>query len=98
MIAGQQHGEAAALALLRLDGDAAAVSLRHAPHDGEPETGAAPVGVRLTVRLEDVRQLGRGDPDARVLDLDLQLRAGVHQRARPRARPAGVKRTALRRG
>src|SRR5256885_12378410 len=55
----------------------------------ETETGPAPVGVRLTVGLEDVRQLTRGNPDARVFHLDLQLLPRGYQSHHHAPAPSG---------
>ena len=55
------------------------MSLGDAANDRQTETGSASVGVGLPVRLEHVRKLGGRDPDARVLDLDLQLRPRRNQ-------------------
>src|SRR5215831_1838572 len=74
---GQEHREAAALSLPRLDRDTPAVGFGDPAHDGQPEARAAALPVRLTVGVEDVWQRVGRDADPRILDLQLELRARV---------------------
>src|SRR5436309_3832140 len=75
----QEHGEAAPLPFARLGGHAPAVGVHDAAHDRQAKARAAPLAVGLAVGVEDVRQRVGGDADARVLDLELELRARVDQ-------------------
>src|SRR3954451_442392 len=76
---GQMHRERAALARPARDRDAAAVGFDDAADDAEAEA----VAVNLLLlrplaaieRLEHVRQVGRGDTEAAVLDPNLHLAA-----------------------
>ena len=77
--AGEENGEAAALSFMRVGGHTTAVSVRDAPHDRQAQAGAAPILVCLSVGVEDARQGISGDPYARVLDLELELRARVDE-------------------
>src|SRR2546422_224112 len=75
----QEHGEAAPLPFARLGGPPPAVGVHDAAHDRQAQARAAPLAVGLAVGVEDVRQRVGGDADARVLDEELELRAGVDQ-------------------
>src|SRR5438034_11740269 len=70
----QLEGESGAVALLRLHGDLALVSLGDVPHDGQPEAGAAggPAAgaVDSVETLEDPLQVAGRDPDAVVAHRD----------------------------
>src|SRR4029453_12400083 len=72
-------GEAAALSFMRLGGYATSMSLGDALHDREAQAGTAPTLVGLPVGLEDVRQGIGWDAHPRILDLELELRAGVDE-------------------
>src|SRR2546426_48662 len=75
----REPGEAAPFPSARRGGHAPAVGVHDAAHDRQAQARAAPLAVSLAVGLEDVRQRIGGDADARVLDLELELRAGVDQ-------------------
>src|SRR5215831_810628 len=77
LCARQEHREAAALALSRLDRDTPAMGFRDSTHDGQAEASATPLPVRLTIGIEDMRQRVGGDADAGILDLQLELRARI---------------------
>src|SRR4029450_3930504 len=84
----EKNREATPLPFVRLRGYATSVGLCDALHDRQAQAGAAPIPVGLPVGVEDVRQGIRGDAHARVLDLELELRArgdGPHDDA-PAAR------------
>src|SRR6266404_6837932 len=53
------------------------MSIRYAAHDRQTQSGAASILVCLSVGVEDARQGIDGDAHARVLDLELELRARV---------------------
>ena len=94
-VAGQQHGEPAALALVRLHGHAPAVRQHQRPHDGQAETGAAAADVRLPVRLEHV-----GGSSAAGMPMPVSSTCSSHSGPASTVRrttcpPVGVKRTAL---
>src|SRR5262245_66646789 len=65
---GQGDGEARALALRGVHGDATAGGLHHPAHDGEAEAAASPVAPHLPVSLENAGERLPGNPDARILD------------------------------
>lgn len=69
--------KAASLAFAGVDGHVPSMSVRDASHDGEAQTRAASVVVRLTVRVEDVRQSSRGNADTVILDHNLEFRGRV---------------------
>src|SRR4030095_9180131 len=75
----KKDSEAAPLALVRLGGHATSMSLRDALHDREARAAPAPPSVALPIRLEDVRQGLGWDADPGVLDLELELCAGIDE-------------------